>query len=243
MDEFAETGRLVKKLKANVLYKDVELEKMSLQALRQLDDIERIRQVDIKNKVKGTKETADGMRRKMEITDNMKLPPPQFLESHIGREAQRLGENGQRLLSAAVVSKGDDVHGKVLLISSSNPKKGDFLLPKGGWDEGEAVEKAVLREVIEEGGVKGQLLHKLGDFEFTEGSTAYAYMMKSSTIYDDWAESIRYRLWLSYDDAIILLAKRPYMADVVRKAKETDELIKLRKLDAADESLANIKLF
>eukprot|EP00644_Phytophthora_capsici_P004099 jgi/Phyca11/39353/gw1.107.45.1 len=154
INELAETGKLVKTLKANVLYKDVELEKMSLQGLRQLDDIEQLRKVDIENKVKGTKKTPDGMRRKMEHTANMKLPPAQFLESHIGRDAQLVGESGQRLLSAAVVSKGDDVHGKVLLISSSNPKKGDFLLPKGGWDDGEAIEKAVLREVIEEGGVK-----------------------------------------------------------------------------------------
>ncbi|KAL3657160.1 hypothetical protein V7S43_017954 [Phytophthora oleae] len=239
----AETGVLVKKLRTNALYKDVELEKLSLLALRQLDDVERIRVVDIKNKVKGTKATADGMRRKMEHTKDMKIAPAQFLESHVGREVQLLGKNGERLLSAAVVSRSsDDVNGKVLLISSSNPKKGDFLLPKGGWDDGEAIEKAALREVIEEGGVNAKLLHKLGNFEFTEGSTAYAYMMKSGTVYDDWAESLRYRIWVSYDDAIALLAKRPYMADVVRKAKETDELIKLKELPAADSKLEKIKL-
>ncbi|KAK1943061.1 Nudix hydrolase 21 [Phytophthora citrophthora] len=196
LNRLGETGKLVKKLKANDLYKNIALEKMSLSALRQLDDIEDLRKLDIKNKIKGTKTTPDGMRRKMVHTNDMKLPPAEFLVSHVGRGEQLLGANNQRLLSAAVVSKGDDINGKVLLISSSNPKKGDFLLPKGGWDRGEDIEKAALREVIEEGGVKGQLLHKLGDFEFTEGSTAYAYMMKSSTVYDDWAESIRYRLWV-----------------------------------------------
>ncbi|KAK1943019.1 Nudix hydrolase 12 [Phytophthora citrophthora] len=130
----------------------------------------------------------------MAHTKDMKLPPAEFQKSHVGRDDQLVGANTQRLLSAAVVSKGDDINDKVLLISSSNPKKGDWLLPKGGWENGEAVEKAVLREVIEEGEVKASLLHKLGDFEFTKGSTAYAYMAKSSKVYDDWAESIRYRI-------------------------------------------------
>ncbi|KAG1695416.1 hypothetical protein DVH05_020454 [Phytophthora capsici] len=196
MGQLVETAKLVKKLKVGSFYSNVELEKMSLSALRQLDDIQQLQKADIKSNVFGTKATANGMRRKMTRTENMKLPPEQFLVSHVGRGAQRLGENGQRLLSAAVISKGDDINSKVLLISSSDTKKGDFLLPKGGWDHGETIEKAVLREVIEEGGVNGQLLHKLGEYPFKKGATAYAYMMKASTVYDDWAESIRYRIWV-----------------------------------------------
>ncbi|KAI9990736.1 hypothetical protein PInf_018294 [Phytophthora infestans] len=46
-----------------------------------------------------------------------------------------------------------------------------------------------------------------------------AFLMISDTIYDDWAESIRYRLWVSYDDAIKLLKNREQMIAMVKKAK------------------------
>ncbi|KAL3658663.1 hypothetical protein V7S43_016299 [Phytophthora oleae] len=249
LHELAEHAKLTGRLSSSKLYKDVALEKMSLSTLRQLDDIEIVRMSDIKNGIKGTKDTPNGMRRKMEHVIGG-VVPDKFLKSQIGRHDQRYGLDGSRLLSSAVVSRpAEQGGGQVLLISSSKPEKGDWLLPKGGWDKGEEIETAALREVIEEGGVNAQLLHSLGDYKVKEqtkrGEQAYsyfAYTMKASKVYGDWAESIRYRIWVSYDDAMLLLAKRPYMVDVVKKAKEIDELVKLKKLPAADPKLENIKL-
>lgn len=49
--------------------------------------------------------------------------------------------------------------------------------------------------------VGGQLAHGLGKLRFAEGNNKYTYqafLMRSSTVYDDWAESIRYRLWVRF---------------------------------------------
>ncbi|GMG15777.1 unnamed protein product [Phytophthora fragariaefolia] len=102
---------------------------------------------------KMTKKTEDGMRRDMEPFPGMKTAP--ILTSHVGRSQQRFAEDGSRLLTCAVVTRPAKGGGlEVLLISSSNPNKSDWLLPKGGWDMGETVHKATWREVMEEGGVR-----------------------------------------------------------------------------------------
>ncbi|KAG6960889.1 hypothetical protein JG687_00007990 [Phytophthora cactorum] len=165
-----------------------------------LDKIEDLRKVDIKNNVKGAKETVDGMRRKITPFAGMELPDPKYLVSHVGHDMQRFDKKRwSRLLSSAVVMRTNEQgQHQIVFLSSSNPKKGDFLLPKGGWDKGEDIKKAALREVIEEGGVNAQLAHGLGKVKFEDAGkkyTYFAYLMKANKIYDDWAESIRYRLW------------------------------------------------
>ncbi|ETN02807.1 hypothetical protein PPTG_15549 [Phytophthora nicotianae INRA-310] len=220
--------------------------KVSLSTLQQLDDIEKVRLVDLKKGVKGTKETPDGMRRVIEPFEGMKVAPKKFLESHVGRDAQRYADDGSRLLSANVVWRLNEKGEKqILLISSSNPKKGDFLLPKGGWDKGEDIKKAALREVIEEGGVSGQLAHGLGKVKFSEDGKKYiyqAFMVRSSTVYDDWAESIRYRLWVSMDDAMEILKDRPRMAEVVKRAMHMDAKIAAKELPELNPKLSQVKL-
>ncbi|KAG7384469.1 Nudix hydrolase 3 [Phytophthora pseudosyringae] len=242
----AEYAALVKKLSTSKVYKDVNLDTMSLSVLRQMDDVEKVRAVDIKNGLKGTKATADGMRRKMEPFPGMKIAPEQYLASHVGRHTQRYGKDGSRWLSSAVVSRpAEQGGGQVLLISSSNPKKGDWLLPKGGWDQGESIKKSALREVIEEGGVNAQLAHGLGKVKFSEGKSKYtyfAYLMKGGTVYDDWSESVRYRLFVSYDEAMVLLANRPRMVEVVRRAKAVDSKIVAGKMPALDPKLSKVTL-
>ncbi|EGZ18980.1 hypothetical protein PHYSODRAFT_462707, partial [Phytophthora sojae] len=93
--------------------------------------------------------------------------PAPILTSHTGREDQLYAKDGTRLLSCSVVSRSaKEGGGNVLLISSSNPTKKDWLLPKGGWDEGETIHRAAWREVIEEGGVDAQLKIGLGKLSF-----------------------------------------------------------------------------
>ncbi|KAK1943111.1 Nudix hydrolase 21 [Phytophthora citrophthora] len=212
-------------------------EGLSKATLAQIKEVEQLRLKDIATY---TKKTGDGMRRKITPFKGMEIAPKKYLESHVGRNMQLYGDDGSRLMSSAVVSRSaKDGGGDVLLISSSNPQKNDWLLPKGGWDKGEDIQSAALREVVEEGGVNAKLLHSLGDYKFTQGDKAYtyyAYKMKAGTVYDDWAESV------SYEDALKLLAKRPHMVDVVKKAQETDELIKLGKLPKRDPTLATYKI-
>ncbi|KAI9988517.1 hypothetical protein PInf_021948 [Phytophthora infestans] len=175
---------------------------LSLSTLKQLATIEKLRKIDIEKGIKGSKLTPGSMRRSMEKFPGMSTVPRQFLESHVGREGQRFGRDGSRLLSAGVVTRVNEKgEHQMLLISSSNPKKSDFLPPKGGWDKGESIKKAALREVIEEGGVSAQLAHSLGKVKFQDGENKYtyfAYLMRSNKIYDDWSESTRYRLWGIY---------------------------------------------
>ncbi|OWZ00186.1 hypothetical protein PHMEG_00028684 [Phytophthora megakarya] len=233
-------------LVASLKGKYPEADDLSLSALQQLGVIEARRPDDIK-KFKLNKDTGDGMHKPIPDFEGIKKVPKQFLESHVGRGTQRYGANKERLLSAAVVSRpANQGGGDVLLISSSKPTKGDWLLPKGGWDHGEDVKRAALREVVEEGGVKAQLLHGLGKSSFEEGGkghTYYAYMMKSSTVYDDWAESARYRIWVSYDDAIKMLSKkRPQFAKMVEEAKKKAAKIAAGKLPEQDKKMRKFTL-
>nr|QMU24839.1 PaRXLR15 [Phytophthora agathidicida] len=122
--------------------------KLSSRTLQQLEKIEILRSKDIASY---SKKTGDGMRRKMTIGKDTKVAP--ILSSHVGRGNQHY-EGKRRLLTCSVVSRrAEDGGGDVLLISSSNPNKNEFILPKGGWDHGETVGKSAWREVIEEGGV------------------------------------------------------------------------------------------
>ncbi|KAG3068236.1 hypothetical protein PC121_g10281 [Phytophthora cactorum] len=160
----------------------------------------------------------------------MELPDPKYLVSHVGHDMQRFDKKRwSRLLSSAVVMRTNEQgQHQIVFLSSSNPKKGDFLLPKGGWDKGEDIKKAALREVIEEGGVNAQLAHGLGKVKFEDAGkkyTYFAYLMKANKIYDDWAESIRYRLWVSLDEAEVMLARRGQKVKVVKRAMAVNPFV------------------
>ncbi|KAG6574501.1 RxLR effector protein [Phytophthora cinnamomi] len=50
----------------------------------------------------------------------------------------------------------------------------------------------------------------------------HSYLMQGVKKYDQWPESMRYRIWLSWDDAITLLKAKnhPEMAEIVMRARE-----------------------
>ncbi|KAE8974275.1 hypothetical protein PR001_g25726 [Phytophthora rubi] len=189
------------------------------ETLHQLVMVEKMRKTDIAtyNKEAGI------MYREMDPFPGMKVAP--VLESSTGRANQLYAEDGSRLLSCIVASRSpEEGGGDVLLISSSNPKKKDWLLPKGGWDAGEDIEAAAWRELIEEGGVNGHILAPLDPLRFInkdgDSHIYYPFKMHAAMVYDQWAESVRYRIWVSYDDAELLLAGRPEMVEVVKAARE-----------------------
>ncbi|KAG6949448.1 hypothetical protein JG688_00014621 [Phytophthora aleatoria] len=212
-------------------------DKLSLKTLRELKRVEDLRAKDV---LKFNKDTGGGMRRKIEPFEGIKLPPKQYLESHVGRELQRYDKDGNRLLSAAVIGDGDDV----LLISSSK-KPHDWIFPKGGWDKGEDIEVSAMREVIEEAGIHARLNHRLGEFKFHDGKKGYgffAFTMQKVERFDDWAESGRYRIVVSNKDAQILVQKRPWMVDILEEADMTNALVKRGELPQRDPGLEKFEL-
>ncbi|OWZ12981.1 RxLR effector protein [Phytophthora megakarya] len=126
---------------------------LSSGTMDQIRNVEKMRLSDLTTYVKVN---GKSLRKKIPAFDGIKIAPEKYLGSNHGREGvQRLTKDNKRKLSAAVVSRPQELGGgDVLLISSSNPTKNDWLLPKGGWDKGEDIQHAALREVIEEGGVR-----------------------------------------------------------------------------------------
>lgn len=86
-------------------------------------------------------------------------------ESRNGRDTQKFATDAQgqllRLTTGCVPIMND---GKILLISSS--RKGEWILPKGGWESDESMQESALRETYEEGGILGVIGPKLGGIEF-----------------------------------------------------------------------------
>ncbi|KAG6612372.1 putative secreted RxLR effector protein [Phytophthora cinnamomi] len=206
------------KVKAAMTHYPAGLSKSTVQ---QLVNAERQRLLDIDLKL--SKKTAEGMRRPMQEFKGMKKAP--ILTSHVGRDAQRYADSEKKIreMTVGVVSRSaKEGGGDVLLISSSTPSKREWLLPKGGWDEGESLHKAAWREVIEEGGVNAAFTSSLGTIKAGTTEKGYVYnvfKMKGVTTYDQWAESLRYRIWVSYEDAIKLLENRPDMVEMVKLAR------------------------
>ncbi|GMF10407.1 unnamed protein product [Phytophthora lilii] len=124
---------------------------LSSSTKNQLVQVEKQRARDVYELVTMNKKKPDGMQRYIEPFPGMKVDPG---FSHVGREQQRY-EGGKRLLSCSVISRPErEGGGDVLLISSSNPNKHEWLLPKGGWDYGEDLHTSAYREAREEGGVR-----------------------------------------------------------------------------------------
>nr|AEI75283.1 Avr3b-L3 [Phytophthora ramorum] len=126
---------------------------LSSSTMRQLVQTEIQRADDIANGVKMVKTGEYKMQRQIDEFPGMKNAP--LLTSNTGRADQMLDGDNSRLLACIVASRSvEKGGGDVLLVSSSNARKNDWLLPKGGWDKGETVEHAAMRELIEEGGVR-----------------------------------------------------------------------------------------
>ncbi|KAG2777828.1 hypothetical protein PC129_g15782 [Phytophthora cactorum] len=231
--ETTERLGLVKQLSQDYKVAD----RLSLPTLRKLKRVKDLRAKDL---LKFNKDTGGGMRRKIEPFEGIKIPPKQYLESHVGRELQRYDKDGNRLLSAAVIGDGD----YVLLISSSK-RPHDWVIPKGGWDKGEGIEVSALREVIEEAGIHARLNHRLGEIKYHDGKKGYGFLpftMRTVERFDDWAESGRYRIFVSNTDAQILVENRPWMVVILKEADTTNGLVKRGELPQRDPALEKFEL-
>eukprot|EP00980_Cylindrotheca_fusiformis_P001495 scaffold346_cov116-Cylindrotheca_fusiformis.AAC.9 len=84
--------------------------------------------------------------------------------SRSGRQSQRWHTDASgrayRMVTGCVpILEG----GRVLFVSAS--RKPEWILPKGGWEQDEAIEESAIRECFEEAGVLGVLGPRLKDFD------------------------------------------------------------------------------
>ncbi|KAK1262981.1 hypothetical protein QJS04_geneDACA012018 [Acorus gramineus] len=92
---------------------------------------------------------------------------------------------------------------EVLVISSQNG--GAILFPKGGWEEYESMEDAVLREAEEEAGVRGIIKDRLGKWIYVSRrhKSNYEGVMFSFIVKEElseWLECHRERRWVSVEE-------------------------------------------
>jgi 8-oxo-dGTP pyrophosphatase MutT (NUDIX family) len=97
--------------------------------------------------------------------------------------------------------------------------EGTWVLPKGNIDPGESPAEAAVREVLEETGVRGRIVEKLGDVKYTYTRRGGVRVFKIVSFYllaagrgriGEIDESMRVEVaaarWLPLDDAPRLLA-------------------------------------
>ncbi|KAJ8770350.1 hypothetical protein K2173_014961 [Erythroxylum novogranatense] len=114
---------------------------------------------------------------------------------------EKLGIKLDGCLSVAIENDDDTSDSVVeLLMINSNTGPG-LLFPKGGWENDEAVEEAAAREALEEAGVRGDLMHFLGHYEFKScKASMFALLVKEEL--ESWPEqSMRQRSWLTIREA------------------------------------------
>ncbi|CAI5711020.1 unnamed protein product [Peronospora destructor] len=146
-----------------------------------------------------SKDTPAGMRRN--YGDKEVVTAPKGYLSSNPRGSQKM-ENGMKVMVYVTVLRNNPKTGQLetLIISSSNPAKLHFIGLKGGVETTEDIASAALRECGEEGGIRGR------------------FLVESTEIWDDYAESSRLRDWFVIDDAKILLSKRKDMVEALEEA-------------------------
>jgi diphosphoinositol-polyphosphate diphosphatase len=128
-----------------------------------------------------------------------------------GRHKQRYDESGARLVAGCVpiqLAEGaETLEGaiRVLLIESVN--RGDWILPKGGWEKDETVEEAAVRETQEEAGVQGDVLCELQTLEIVskKGNVSRARFFLLLVSKELEMEENRQRKWVTYSEGCDLL--------------------------------------
>ncbi|KAK3681540.1 hypothetical protein LTR37_020848 [Vermiconidia calcicola] len=154
--------------------------------------------------------------------------PQRSMEARVGRDKQRYGPAGERLVAGVVPLSAD--RSQVLLIQSS-ARKG-WVLPKGGWETDEGTqEEAACREAWEEAGIECKIEKELGAIEEKRTEAQIKknphapraeyrfYEVKVKEEKDSWPEAHkRDRKWMSYVKAKEVLRDRPELLEALERS-------------------------
>ncbi|KAL1584949.1 hypothetical protein WHR41_06150 [Cladosporium halotolerans] len=158
-----------------------------------------------------------------------KAQPERSMHARVGRDNQRYGPSGERLVAGIVPLSPDRT--QVLLIQSSSRK--GWVLPKGGWEADEATEAdAAAREAWEEAGIHVTVGRDLGVIEERRSEAQIrkygalapraAYRFFDGVVVKEeavWPESHkRTRCWMRYSRARECLAARPELLEALERS-------------------------
>ncbi|KAE9973249.1 hypothetical protein BLS_003683 [Venturia inaequalis] len=148
------------------------------------------------------------------------------MSSRTGREKQRYGAQGERLVAGLVPLSQDNYY--VLLIQSTS--RSNWVLPKGGWETDEATaQEAAQREAWEEAGIVCTVKYDLGvitetrkDTQLTTQAPKASYHFFEGTVdrqEAQWPEMHkRTRTWMTFAQAEAALKERPELLDALRRS-------------------------
>lgn len=148
------------------------------------------------------------------------------MQARTGRNNQRYGTNGERLVAGIVPLSSDKYY--VLLIQST--RHDTWVLPKGGWEMDEATaQDAACREAWEEAGIICKVTYDLGCIEekrspsqMTKEAPRAIYHFFEATVdklENEWPESHkRNRKWCTYAEAAHALKDRPELLAALNKS-------------------------
>jgi len=148
------------------------------------------------------------------------------MSSRTGRDKQRYGAQGERLVAGIVALSDDKFY--VLLIQSTS--RGHWVLPKGGWETDEATaQEAAQREAWEEAGVVCDIKYDLGVIpeqrkadQLTTQAPKASYQFFEGIVKQletQWPEmSKRTRQWMTFKQAETALKDRPELLEALRRS-------------------------
>ncbi|KAK1064132.1 hypothetical protein LTR74_008912 [Friedmanniomyces endolithicus] len=153
--------------------------------------------------------------------------PERSMEARVGRDKQRYGPKGERLVAGVVPLSSDRT--QVLLIQSS-ARKG-WVLPKGGWETDESQQEAACREAWEEAGIECKIEKDLGEIEekrtevqikkYGAAAPRALYRFFEVVVQEEkssWPEAHkRDRQWMVYSKAKECLKDRPELLEALER--------------------------
>ncbi|KAF9972920.1 hypothetical protein BGZ73_003892 [Actinomortierella ambigua] len=137
-----------------------------------------------------------------------------------GRQKQEYSAEGSRYVAGCVPV---DKRGRRILLVSSSKNEGEWVLPKGGWENDESEEEAAARETWEEAGAIGRITAHLGEYDHkidkrtgVPDSIFIFFELEVQRLEDKWPEmKKRERRWFTFEEARAIASKK-----VMRKAIE-----------------------
>lgn len=115
---------------------------------------------------------------------------------------------------------------------TSNRFPDQWIVPAGGVEPGEQFRDAAVREVLEEAGVRGNIVRSLGMFQNDANKTrTMLYVLIVSEELETWQDAVhggRRRGWFPVQEAWELLSHRPcqqsYLSNIINSKCKTEQL-------------------